>query len=537
MKAEKVKIRKILENRENRIRIAAIVIAFFYAIILLKIAFIYAESEDSTRSFKSGGAPYKKHNILDANGALLATSINTYNFYILPSKTVFPEETADKIATLFPSALDSSEIFEKIKYKKNKRALIKKEITAEQKDKIIAAGIEGAEFEKSYSRVYPYGNVFSHVIGYVNGNLEGVYGLERSLNSELYYRDVETTLDARIQVILHNMLSSTFAEYNANAAFGIIANIKTGGVVSLVSLPDFNPKKIDDTSSVKMINTPTSSVYHLGSVFKIITIAMAIENGVNPEQTFNVNQRIQVDKSFILKDDYIRKPNLKASEILAYSSNVGSVLMLEAVTLPAQRLFFEQIGVFTVPKLELSPYEIAPPIFKSGKWPKSVHYTATYGYGIAISPIHFAEVVSTIIGGGNKINFTLLKSKVENQSKGKRIVSDKTSKIMQLMLRDVIKIGTAKLAAVNGYEICGKTSTSLKYDIKLKSWSKQRKMVSFIAFFPCAEPKYLIYIGLDEPKKTEKDRYLQGGTVVAPLAANIISEIAPLLNIKPDERK
>jgi cell division protein FtsI (penicillin-binding protein 3) len=220
------------------------------------------------------------------------------------------------------------------------------------------------------------------------------------------------------------------------------------------------------------------------------------------------------------------------AEILAFSSNVGSVQILEDVGLLKQKKFFEEMGVFKAPKIEISPYEIGAPIYKTGNWAKSMHYTATYGYGIAISPIQFVNIVRTIIGTGKKGNLTLLKG---GETDGEEILfSPETMQKMQKMLKEVIRIGTAKYAKVNGYEICGKSSTSLKYDNKLKIWSKEKKMVSFLGFFPCSNPRYIIYFGFDEPQKTEKDKILQGGFTVAPLASELISEIAPLLNVKPD---
>lgn len=529
----------ILNNKENRIKLASVLILLAYIIIFVKIFFIYfttiGEDDDKVKDYNINTSKSPKFNILDANGSLLATNIESYNFYIMPSKTVFAQETANKVLKLFPE-LEIADFITKLKGKKNRLILVKKEITKEQKDEILNAGIEGAEFEGVYARVYPYGNIFSHIVGFVNSNLEGVYGLERSFNNELYHNDINTSLDARVQTVLHAKLFNTFKEYNAESAFGIIANAQTGEVLSLVSLPDFNPKKLPESSSKEMVNTAVSSVYNLGSVFKILTIAMGVENGVKESQTFKVDQKIQVDKTFTLQDERIVKPLLTPAEILAFSSNVGSVLLLESAGVSKQRVFFEKLGVFTPPKLELSPYEIATPLYKVGSWSKSMHYTATYGYGVLLSPIHFIEVANTIILDGKKRNLTLLKNNHKSDEL-EQVISTSTAKKMQNIIRAVVSSGTAKRANINGYEICGKTSTSLTFDSKKKKWTNTKKLVSFFSFFPCSDPKYIVYIGINAPKETEKDRVLQGGRTVAPLAADIISEIAPLLNVKPDFRE
>lgn len=498
--------------------------------------FIYFDIEEpvkDSRNFEIAPRGAMKYNILDRNNQLLVTTINSYNFYIIPSKTVFIKETAGKVSALFPE-IEEEEIVDRLKTKKNKQILIKKEITEEQKRLIIESGIEAAEFENTYSRVYPYSNVFSHIIGFVNSYMEGVQGLERSFNNELYYKDIKTSLDARIQAILHAKLTAAFQEYKSLSAFGIVSNVQNGEILATVSLPDFNPKKIYNASSSLMVNNAVSSVYQLGSVFKILNIALGIENGVQENQLFKVDNKIHVDRTFLLKDEKIKKSYLTPAEILAFSSNVGSGLILEQAGIEKQRPFLEALGVFFAPKVELSPYEIATPLYKAGAWPKSMHYTTSYGYGIALSPIHFVQVVSSLIFDGKRRNLTFLKHESTKTEEYERVISQSTAKIIQSIIREVVVKGTAKRANINGYEICGKTSTSLKFDSQLRKWTNKKKMVSFLAFFPCSNPKYLVYIGIDEPIPTEKDKILQGGTVTAPVAANVISEIAPILNIKPD---
>jgi cell division protein FtsI (penicillin-binding protein 3) len=530
-----INLKKLFTNKENRIRIFSILIIIFYLIILVKILNLYFEGDAKFNLPKLGESHLynqKKYNILDRSGNLIATTVETYNFYISPAKAVFIDEMLEKLSRIFPEAIEDEEIIAKLKSKKNRLVLIKREITEEQKNAIINAGIEASEFEKSFARLYPYGRIFSHIVGYVNSDLEGVAGLERNFNQKLHYEDIKTSLDARIQTIVHFKMSEFFKEYKPKAGFGIVANSKTGEVISLVSLPDFNPKEITNPNDDNMKNVAISSSYQLGSVFKILTIAMGLQSGIKEDKLYKVDLPIKVDNTFTLKDEYVRKPQLNMAEILAFSSNVGSVQILEDVGLLKQKKFFEEMGVFKAPKIEISPYEIGAPIYKTGNWAKSMHYTATYGYGIAISPIQFVNIVRTIIGTGKKGNLTLLKG---GETDGEEILfSPETMQKMQKMLKEVIRIGTAKYAKVNGYEICGKSSTSLKYDNKLKIWSKEKKMVSFLGFFPCSNPRYIIYFGFDEPQKTEKDKILQGGFTVAPLASELISEIAPLLNVKPD---
>jgi cell division protein FtsI (penicillin-binding protein 3) len=526
--------KEILQNKENRIRFFALLMMLVYFTLFFNIILKYLEVLQE-RSFQKNELNInngKKYNLLDRNGKLLATTIESYNFYLVPSKIVFFDKMLEKLSHIFPEAIEDDELVNKLKSKKNRLILVKRGITESQKSSIISLGIEASEFEKSYSRLYPYGNIFSHMVGYVNTDLEGVLGLERSFNQKLYYQDVETSLDARIQSIVHFKMQEFFSNYKPKAGFGIVANAKTGEILSLVSMPDFNPKEISNPNGEEMKNVAISSVFQLGSVFKILTIAMGLESGIKEDKPYKVDIPIKVDSTFTLKDEYVRKPNLTMTEILAFSSNVGSVQVLEDVGLLKQKSFFEEMGVFRAPKIELSPFEIAAPIYKTSSWPKSMHYTATYGYGIAISPLHFVSLTRTIVGTGKKGNLTLLKGEALNEEEV--LFKQETISKMQKMLKEVIRIGTGKYAKINGYDICGKSSTSLKYDTKRKIWTNDKKMISFLGFFPCNNPKYIIYLGFDEPQKIEGDRILQGGFTVAPVASSIISEIAPILNVKPD---
>jgi cell division protein FtsI (penicillin-binding protein 3) len=528
---------KIFEDKDNRIKIFAILLVVLYCILLIKILFVLLakyEVDGGRGQLEQSLSITKKYNILDRNGELLATTVRSYDFYISPSRVIFPDEMIKKLNLLFPDLITES-IKSKIKSKTNRLVLIKKEITEEQKDAIIKSGIEASEFEKSSARVYPFGSLFAHIVGYVNSGFEGVFGLERSQNERLQYEDITTSLDARVQANLHFHLSKILEEYRAKSGFGIALNILNGEIISLVSLPDFDPKNIINPNGEEMKNTAISSSYEPGSVLKVVTVAMGLANGLNENQTFKVSDQIRLDRNFVLKDEHIKKPNLKMSEILAFSSNVGSAKILEEVGLEKQREFYDKIGLFKTPKLEISPFEVATPLYKPDKWAKSMHYTMAYGYGTAVSPLQFSNIMRTIIGTGKQGNLTLIKNNKEQE--GDVILTQKQVSSIQNMIKEVIEIGTAQtIKRKNGYEICGKTSTTYKYDKSTRQWSNTKRMIAFVGFFPCHNPRYLIFMGLDEPHPKNGKPYntVQGGSVIAPAMADVISEIAPILNIKPD---
>jgi cell division protein FtsI (penicillin-binding protein 3) len=313
--------------------------------------------------------------------------------------------------------------------------------------------------------------------------------------------------------------------------------VHSGEVLASVSLPTFNPNLDINPLEEKMYNKSVSSVYNLGSVFKIFTVTSGLENGVRASDTFRVSDGFPVSKGFVIKDEHGRHEYLSVPEIFAYSSNVGIAQIINRIGTMTHRHFLEKIGLFEPIDIELPRAEIGKPL-SSKDWDASVYYTVGYGYGLLISPLHFAKIATEIINDGKRMELTLLrksKQDIQNSNAAKMtIVSAETSKIMKEIMREAVDSGTARRATVNGYTVCGKTGTSQKYDQHIKGWNPSRKFVSFFGFFPCYNPRYTIYVGIDEPKQTSESGILQGGTVAAPIVANIIEQIGPMLNVKPD---
>lgn len=480
-------------------------------------------------------------NIYDRNGNILATNVKAYNLYVNPSKTVYPEKTISVILNIFPDLKFAKEfgiISEKLKNRDlNGWVLIKKNILEHEKQQIVDHGLEGAFFETSTFRYYPHGNLFSHIVGYTNSDMSGSAGIEKYLNKKLTSpteNDINIALDARIQNITRSAITEQISEFSAKGGFGIVANMNTGEILASVSLPDFDPNSQINPTSESMRNVIASSAMDLGSVFKIFTVAMGVESGIKKDDSFNVSKPVFVESGFSITDEHGAHASMTTSEVLAFSSNVGTALILEKIGLERQKKFMEDFGLFGSIKIELPAGEVALPIYKSGKWPKSMHYTASYGYGVSVSPLKFLEIASGVVNDGIVRPLTLLKNTDDNAVNGRQIVAKSTSIEMQTMLREVVASGTARRATVNGYTVCGKTGTSEKYNFKARMWEHDKKITSFFAFFPCNNPQYAIYVGIDEPRKTSKMPVLQGGTVAAPVVGHIIEKIGPILNVRPD---
>ncbi len=523
---------------ESKIRIMSYTILVAVIILILRILFINSAGmyEYWTRHDIPNKNLMFRHNIVDRNGNILAISVPAYEFHINPAFIIDINAVIIKIRDIFPE-LDEAKLYERLKGESNGWFLIKDNITPIQKKKIIEKGIEGAFFREYYTRFYPYGNTFSHIVGHtskINANEEGVKGLEKHFNQALLKQEVQLSLDAMVQSIVRENLLKTLEKFEAKGAMAIIVDLETREIIASVSLPDFNPNGKYEPNSPSYVNQPFSSVFNLGSVFKVFTISLGLQNGFKPTQIMHLPLSIPVNKDFSVKDDHRSRDEMTLEEILAFSSNVGVAFVVQKVGFEKQRQFYEDIKMFERPIIEMPKGEIAKPIFKKGKWRDDMHYTLSYGYGVSVSPAHFIAMAGGLAYDGKITNLTTLKGGNDvKKNREKQVLSNQNILDLQQMLRSVVQIGTARRATINGYSVCGKTGTSEKYDPAIRGWSDRKKFLSFFSVFPCHIPKYAMYIALDEPS-TSNAAFLQASNTVVQTSSDIIKVVAPILDIKPD---
>ncbi len=531
-----------ISNMESKIRILSYTILVAVIILILRILFINSVGmyEYWTRHNIPNKDLMLRHNIVDRNNNILAISVPAYEFHINPAFIIDINTVIAKIRDIFPE-LDQAKLHERLKGESNGWFLIKDNISPIQKKKIIDSGIEGAFFREYYTRFYPYGNTFSHIVGHtskINANEEGVKGSEKQFNQLLLKQEVQLSLDAMVQSIVRENLLKTLEKFEAKGAMAIIVDLETREIIASVSLPDFNPNEKYEPNSPSYVNQPFSSVFNLGSVFKVFTISLGLQNGFKPTQIMHLPLSIPVNKDFSVRDDHRSRDEMTLEEILAFSSNVGVAFVVQKVGFEKQRQFYEDIKMFEKPIVELPKGEIAKPIFKKGKWRDDMHYTLSYGYGVSISPAHFIQMAGGLAYDGKVSSLTLLKGGNANGgnargNKDRQILPNQSILDLQQMLRSVVQIGTARRATINGYSVCGKTGTSEKYDPAIRGWSDRKKFLSFFSVFPCHIPKYAMYIALDEPS-TSNAAFLQASNTVVQTSSDIIKVVAPILDIKPD---
>jgi cell division protein FtsI (penicillin-binding protein 3) len=538
--------KKLLKNRNKdanseiyQNRVMFVILGFFiiFSIITIRLFDVSLSGDYIKRiDTKNNTSPHmlfsgvnKRADITDRNGIILATSLPTVNLYANSYKIKNPEKTAKKL----------SKILKDIKYKtilkrlKRKTSFIylKRNITPNQQYEINYLGIPGLEFENGEKRIYPQSNLFAHIIGMTNIDNEGIAGLEKSLNKRLIESTIpiKLTIDAGIQDTIREKLKNAVEEFSALGATAILMDVKNSEIISLVSLPDFDPNNYTKNDKYANFNTATKGVYELGSVFKVFNTAMALDSGkIKADDSFDATKPLKLYNRTI-KDFSPQKRFLNVPEILIHSSNIGSAQIALKIGKEIQKKFFKKIGFLKKVNIELP--EIAEPI-KPKKWTDLTAATISYGYGIAVTPLHLITAFSGIMNDGLFHNAKLIKN--SHFESGKRIISEESSKTLRDMLRLVVLDGSAKKANIKRYEVGGKTGTAEKLGSKGR-YINRKVRTTFISAFPIHNPKYALLVMIDEPKPTKKTwGFVTSGWNAVPTGSNIIKTIAPQLKIEPN---
>ena len=437
-------------------------------------------------------------------------------------KVLNHNEAKNKLKKIFKNKDDA--FFEKI-FSKKQYIRIKSHLTQYEIHELKKIGDPGINFQNSSKRVYPQHSLFSHITGFLSSNLKSK--LEKNLNSKLKNGDdVALSVDLRVQSIVHEELSESLDSYEANSAVSIVMDINNGEIISMVSLPDFNPNYPEKIKAFSENNLATEARYEMGSTLKIFNAAMAYENNSKAiNKVFNIKDGYQISKQKLLDDKYISKKKLNFEEVFIKSSNVGSVKILESTGINKQRGFFETIGITR--DLDIKGIKTV-----SNKLPEYWNDQASkfisYGYGISLSPISLITSFSSLVNGGYEINPQIY---INNPTERKRIISKETSKKINYLIEEIVKNGTGKKAKVLGLRVGGKTGTSNK--VENGNYSEDKVITSFIGIFPMEEPKYLTLVLFDEPK-TNNEESLENfaSNTAAPTFARIVKKISPILNKK-----
>lgn len=462
--------------------------------------------------------------IFDRNGLIMARSLPSDNLMAYPRGMIDIYDAVDKIISVLPNK-NAEKLLARLE--RGKPFLIQRDITPREKQAINALGIPGLEFEKTEVRVYPQERIASHILGGVHANHTGRMGLEKSLQNRLtqYDRPVHLSIDARVQSVVHDELSTTMKKYKATSASALVMNPKTGEIVSMVSLPDFDLDRIRTDEAKNMFNHATQGAYEMGSTFKIINTALALERGTHTlADTVDVETPMKIGQ-FEINDTHKQRGRMTPADIFIYSSNIGTARMALQVGTEQQQKFLGELGLLNPTPLELG--EVATPIIPKN-WSKTTTATVSFGHGISVSPLSILNATNAVLNGGILRQPTLLS--LNELPQGKRVVSQKTSRAIRHLMRLNVTKGTGANADVPGYLVGGKTGTADIWTADL-GYASQDLMVSFLGAYPIHNPQYTVLVTVERPQvHTGRP---SGGRVAAPAVGNIIRRTAPLLGVKP----
>ncbi|MEX0921914.1 MAG: penicillin-binding protein 2 [Rhodovibrionaceae bacterium] len=523
-----------METGKTRLVIAALIFLFAFAAIgvrLFDLAMLTQGNEPSLAD-ASPDAPLEtgRANIVDRNGAILATTLPSSSLYANPRQILDPEAAATLVAGVLPE-FSASELTARLGADRS-FVWLKRNLTPRQQAEVNALGIPGLYFLREQSRVYPQGALAAHIVGFNNVDNRGIAGLEQSFDDLLRGSStpLQLSIDIRVQHVLTRELQAAMQEFQGIGAAGLVMDAKTGEILAMTSLPSFDPGAPGEAPADARFNRATLGVYEVGSVFKIFTTAMALEAGaVSLESGYDTSKPIRIAR-FTINDFHPKNRWLSLPEIFMYSSNIGSVHMAMDVGTEGQQRFLGELGLLRATSFELP--EVGQPMIPS-TWREINTMTIAYGHGIAVTPLQVTRAMGAVINGGQLLPATLLKRLPGETVPGRRVMSQTTSAQMRWLTRLVVQHGTGRKADAPGYLVGGKTGTA----DKLKpsgSYDDDARIASFLAGFPMDDPRYVIFAMVDEPQPTEATHgYATGGWVTAPVVGRVVEQIAPLLGVVP----
>ena len=519
-------------------RVAFIFLIIFSIILLYSTRVIYL----SSKLFLSNNQKTNSINradITDRNGNVISKSVFVTNVGIDPKLVKDKKKLLIKLQYTFPES-DISEIKRKILGKKF--FYIKKKVTPDQIQKIRLLGEKSIILEPKIIRIYPDKNLFSHVVGQIDDENNGISGIEKSFDKKLKNRKQKLilTLDKHLQYIIRDELINAQNIFKNIGGTGILMDINNGEILSLVSIPDYNLNHREDISDKNYINRATKGVYELGSVFKSFTIAAALNYKlVSPKDEFlNLKKKMRCGGRIISEYDEDLPNDLNVEDILVYSSNIGSVKIGEIIGKEKMKEFLGSIGILDKMKFDIE--EVGTPL--SFKWRDCKLKTVSYGHGITTTPIQLAKGYAILANGGFQVNPTLIKKKFD-KLKRQKILNNDVSVNLNYMLRKVVTNGTASLSDVEGYEVGGKTGTAQIVENGLYT---KKKINTFASVFPISNPRYVLVVLLEDTKLSKDYVYkyrnktgsFQGtpfntaGWTSVEIAGKIIDKIGPILATK-----
>tara|TARA_R110002124_G_scaffold106121_3_gene257485 strand:- start:186 stop:1976 length:1791 start_codon:yes stop_codon:yes gene_type:complete len=540
---------------ENRLLILGLAFVLGFGAVGGKMAILASSKAEEPAEYTAASQIVNQRaDIIDRNGNVLATNMSTQALYAQPHLMVDPKKAADDLQLIFPE-LDHDRIERDFTGGKRKFVWVKKRLSPEQRQRVYDLGEPGLLFGNREMRLYPNGKLAAHILGGTRFGEEGVRaaevigvaGVEKYFDKEL--RDLtlnnaplQLSIDLSAQAATRQVLEDGMRYMNAKSASAILMDVYTGEILSMVSLPDFDPNDrprnavSGDPSESPLFNRAAQGRYELGSVFKIFTAATTLENGLGTPKTMVDTKSFKLG-SFRVKDFRDYGKELSVEDVIMKSSNIGTARLALEAGAEAQQRMLKALGFFEPSPIELLEAAHSKPLVPKD-WTELSTVTISYGHGISVTPLHLASAYASLANGGFKVNPTLRRLDTTD-ARGERVISAQTAQQLVSMLRRVVgeEKGTATMGDVAGYEVAGKTGTADK--LKPTGGYYEGKVIStFASVFPASKPKYALVVSLDEPEiEAAGEARRTAGWTTVPVAAEMISRIAPILNLRPIARK
>ena len=527
-------------------RVSFIFFFFFIIYLIYTIHLIHLGSRKSNTEIKNILPTFDNKlyrvDIIDINGNYLAKTVKSIDIGIKTSDIIDKQKLLLSLNIIFPN-----KDFDRIKNQIDKKNFfwLEKKVSEENYEKLMKLGDKSIKPEEKVLRIYPQKNLFSHIIGQIDDDNNGISGLEKSFDEVLRNskKPLKLTVDKDLQFLIRKELIKYQEIFKSKGSASILMNVNNGNILSIISLPDFNPNKRQNITDVNFINRVTKGTYEFGSVFKPFTFASALnENLIEPNTEFkDLPKSIRCDKNRIREYDDKIPSDLTAEQIIIRSGNIGSVRIAQLVGSEKHKSFLKKIGLLNSINFDID--EVAPQ--KDYNFGKCKLATASFGHGVATTILQLAKGYAVISNGGYDIKPSLINKTRENNKKKTKLINEGVSQQVVKILRKIVNTeeGTAKFADVLNYEIGGKTGTA---DQPKEGSYSEAKINTFASIFPTSNPQYVFIVMLDTPQKAKnyyyKYRHQKGGWkgtlyntagwTSVEVAGKIIDKIGPILATK-----
>jgi cell division protein FtsI (penicillin-binding protein 3) len=525
-----------------RTRVVMTMAVFFgiYATIAGRLVYLGFEDAEAS-SGPASRITASRPDIVDRNGEVLATDIKTASLFAEPRRIVDPNEVIEKLSLVLPD-IEVEQTYHKLKSGAG-FVWLRRQLTPKQQNDIMQLGIPGIGFRTEKRRFYPGGETASHLVGLTNIDNQGISGLEKYIDDQGLadlqasglavakdLKPVRLSIDLRVQHIVRDEISRAMEKYHAIAAGAVVLNAKTGEVVAMASVPDYDPNNPYNAHDKDRLNRMSAGTYEMGSTIKSFTTAMALDSGkVTLESRFDASRPITIGNQTI-RDFHGKGRVLTVPEVFIYSSNIGSAREADVVGIEGHREFLHRMGLLKRMNTELP--EVARPS-EPKVWKKVHSITIAFGHGMSTTPLQTAVAAAALMNGGKLIDPTFLpRSEAEAEAIAEQVIKPKTSEDMRYLYRLNAEKGSGKRAEVPGYRVGGKTGTAEK--VVNGRYSSSVRFNAFLAAFPMDDPQYIVLSIIDEPKPEKPGMAATSGLNAAPIVANIIRRSASLLGVKPE---